>query len=267
MTSIELTVVEQIIRAGRTFQLTFMVIMGILAFLAYRLAKRGREWKIKPLEAIEMLTEGVGRAAEMGRPILYLPGISGLSSAQTMAGLTVFGEVCQKAAEIGVTTHLVTSGTDVVAACEAIVRQVYTTIGKPELYQPGKYVKWYGADQFVYAIGAAGHILLDKPAFVVQCGYFLSDVIVAGETASRVGAMQVGGTADQSGLPLMGICCDSLLIGEEIYAASASITGDKLATATLAGEDWVKAILLLLMIVGVLAWAAGSKDIWSLMGM
>lgn len=267
MMSVMSYLIEQILRKGRVFQVGFLAIMVILTVLAYYLARQGKVWDIRPLEAFELINEGIGRAAEMGRPIVVLPGISSLRSAQTMAGLTMFGEISQKAADIGVTTTTVTSSTQTVAALEAIAGDVYSRIGKPELYQPGKYVKWFGGGQFVYAIGAAGHILEEKPGFVVQVGYFLSDVIVVGETASRVGALQIGGTADQSGLPLMAICCDSILFGEEIYAASASITGDVRTIGTLAGEDWVKVILLALMTIGVLAWAAGSEYIYNLMGM
>lgn len=267
MISTTFSVVEQVIIKGRGFQLILLVITGILAYVAYHLARKGKYWTIRPLEALDAIGEGIGRAAEMGRPILLLPGISGLQNAQTIAGLTIFGEVSQRGAEIGVETHNITSSTEVVAASEAIARDAYVSVGKPELYQPGKYVKWYGSGQFVYAVGAAGHILLAKPSVVLFMGYFLSDVIVTGETASRVGAMQIGGTTDQSATPLMGMFCDYMLFGEEMYAASATITKDRYAIATLAGEDWIKTILLFLMIVGVLAWVAGSKYIYNIMGM
>ena len=258
--------VSQITRGTRNFQLLLLVGMAVLAYVSYYLARHGKVWSIRPLEGLEAIREGIGRSAEMGRPILVLPGISDLSNAQTIAGLTVFSEITRRAAEIGVTTDCIATGTDVVAASEALARDAYDALGKPELYTPGKYVKWYGGDQFVYAVGAAGHMLLSKPAMTVFMGYFLADVIVTGETGSRVGAVQIGGTTDQSATPLMGMMCDYMLFGEEMYAASASITGDKWSMATLAGEDWVKIVLLALMVVGVFAWAFGSKHIWDIMG-
>jgi hypothetical protein len=255
------------IASGRAFQLVFLIIMGILGTLSYELARRGRNWTVRSLEPLEAMKEGIGRAAETGRPILVLPGIGGLSSAQTIAGLTVYGEITQRAAEVGVVTHNITSSTDVVMASEAIARDAYSAIGKPELYEPGKYVKWFGQDQFVYAVGAAGHIMQEKPAMVALIGYFLADVVVTGETGNRVGAIVIGGTTDQSATPLMGMMCDYLLMGEEMYAASAAITGDRFATATLAGEDWIKLILLAIMVIGVLAWVVGFQDIYKWTGM
>lgn len=260
----------QILRSGRVFQLTFLLLIMVLVYISYYLGRKGKTWAIRPLEGLEAVREGIGRAAEMGRPILLLPGIGGLTtttSAQTVAGLTMFGEVTQRGAEIGVPTQAIMTSTQAVAVAEAIAQQAYRSVGKSELYEPGKFVKWYGSGQFVYAVGAAGHILLEKPALIIYMGYFLADVIVSGETGSRVNAIQIGSTTDQSATPLMGMVCDNLLFGEEMYAASASITEDKLAIATLAGEDWVKLILLGLMSIGVLATLMGSNYLWQLMGM
>ncbi|RLI33853.1 hypothetical protein DRO56_00665 [Candidatus Bathyarchaeota archaeon] len=258
--------VTEMIYQGRAFQLSFLILVGILTYISYYITKRGKEWTIRPIEALDAIDEGVGRAAETGRPILVLPGISGLGSAQTLAGLTVFGEIAQRAVEIGITPYLITSSTDVVTASEAIIRQTLEAVGKPELYQPGRYIKWYGSGQFVYAVGAAGHIMQEKPAFVSAIGYFLADVIVTMETATRVGSLIVGGTTDQSATPLMAMLSDYLLIGEEMYAASAVLTKDNVAAGTLAAEDLIKVILLILMVVGCLAWAVGSRYIYNLMG-
>lgn len=262
--------VRNILTEGRAFQFMFLILLWALGYLSYHLGKQGKTWPIRMLEGLESIREGIGRSAEMGRPILVLPGIGSMTSetnAQLMAGLTMFGEVTQRAAEIGVPTHCILTDTAGVAASEAIARQAYKAIDKEELYEPGKFIKWYGSGQFVYAVGAAGHLLLEKPAMVIYMGYFLADVIVSGETGSRVGALQIGSTTDQSATPLLGMVCDSMLFGEEMYAASALITEDKLAIATLAGEDWVKVIMLFLMIFGSIACAAGSKAIWTLMGM
>jgi len=259
--------VAQLFVTGRTAQFLFMVLLGGITYLFYNYGKQGRTWEIRPLEGLDAVEEGIGRSAEMGRPILILPGISGLESAQTIAGLTMYGEVTERAALIGVDTHTIMTSTQAITVAEAIARDAFARAGKPELYSPGNYVRWYGGGQFVYAVGAAGHIMEMKPALLIYMGYFLADVIVTAEMGSRVGAVSIGSTTDQSATPLMGMFCDYLLMGEEMYAASAEITKDPLAIATLAGEDWMKILLTGLMIVGVLANMAGSDFIWALLGM
>ncbi len=254
-----------IIKEGRAFQLFLLILVAILTYIASSLAKKGKVWEIRPIEALEAMYEGVGRCAEMGRPMMVLPGISDLGNPQTIAGLTVLGELAQRGAEIGVPTITSASNSAVITAAEAVIGSAYTAAGKPELYAPGKYVEWFGGDQFAYAVGAAGQILAHKPGMICFIGYFLFDVIVDGETGARVGAIQIGGTLGS--MDMMTVFCDYFLVGEELYAAAASITRDKYAIATLAAQDWIKLILLVLMIVGAILSAAGSNLILNLLGM
>ena len=44
-----------------------------------RLARSGREMKIRKIAGLEAVDEAVGRATEMGRPILFVPGIQDIS--------------------------------------------------------------------------------------------------------------------------------------------------------------------------------------------
>ena len=263
---LQIPLVEQITpRAGQMFNLAMLILTSVLVYVSYYLAKKGATWTIRPMEALDAIQEGIGRAAEMGKSVLMFPGIGNLQNTQTIAGLTVLGEITEMGAKVNVPVNTIPSATEIVTASEAIVRDAYNRAGKPELYEIGKYVKWFGTDQFVYAVGGAGHILAEKPAMVVFLGYFLADVLVTGEAGSRVGALQIGGTADQSAISLMAMTCDYILIGEEIYAVTASITKDKYQIATVASQDWIKAILVTLMVVGFLLTAAGLKSLLSFM--
>jgi hypothetical protein len=259
------SMVSEIIQPGKSAQLLFLLLIGILGYTAYYLGTKGRTWEIRSLEGLEAMFEGVGRSAEMGRPILVLPGISDMGSPQTLAGITILGELTQQGAEIGVTTYSSNADSGVLTASEAVVRSAYAAVGKPELYSPGKYVRWFGNDQFAYAVGAAGQILADNPAVVVYLGYFLFDVIVDGETGNSIGAVQVGGTLGS--MDFMSVFCDYILIGEELFAASAAISKDKNTIATIAGQDWVKLIVLGILIVGTLVSLAGSDAIVRLLEM
>jgi hypothetical protein len=68
-------------------------------------------------------------------------------------------------------------------------------------------------------------------------------------------------------MPMVALFCDYLLIGEELFAASASITRDPMAIATIVGQDWIKLVTIILMIVGSLISMAGSDAIVNLLGM
>jgi hypothetical protein len=260
--------VEQIVKSGKAFQLVFLLVIVAATYASYYLAKKGRSWPIRPLEGLEAVREGIARCAEMGRPVLVTPGISSLTavqSAQTIAGLTMLGEVAQRSASIGVTCTTNASSEQIVLASEAIVRNALTMAGRPELYSVGKYVRWFGSDQFSYAVGCAGQILEENPGLVVFMGYFLADTVVTGETATRIGAIKIGGTLGS--IAFLAMMCDYLLIGEEMFVASAAITEDKNAIATIASQDWIKLIVLAFGILGVVLYALGDKIIYNILGM
>lgn len=258
--------VSQIIRLGRTMQLFTLILFTVLVYLSYELTKRGRTWDIRPLEALEATYDGIGRAAEMNKPILMLPGLGGLGNPQTISGLTMLGELSQRSADIGVDITTVSTGTPVIAASEAIVRSAYGLAGKEELYSPGKQVQWFGSAQFAYAIGVSASIITNKPAMVVYLGFFMWDIIITAETGARVGALQIGGTVGAD-LPMIAMFCDHILIGEEMYAVSASITKDEFEIATLASQDWIKTALIVTSILGGLLLMAGSSVLVDLLRM
>jgi len=256
--------VGQLIKTGKVFQLLFLITIAVVAYASAKLSERGRRWAIRPLEGLEAIYEGIGRSAEMGRPVMVLPGIGGLGSPHELAGLTVLGEVAQKAAELGIEPLTTASRPEVLVAEEAIIRSSYEAAGKPELYTPGKSVRWFGNDQFSYAMGTAGLIIAEKPQLVCHTGDYLWDVIIVAETGARIGAVQVGGG---TAMPSLALFCDYLLITEELFAASAQISQDERAIATIAGQDWVKLGMLLTIIVGSLLMWAGSDIVYQILRM
>ena len=58
------------------------LLVGILLFLLFllvnlaRARRAGGELYIRPLPALQALDEAIGRATEMGRPVLYMPGLA-----------------------------------------------------------------------------------------------------------------------------------------------------------------------------------------------
>jgi hypothetical protein len=69
--------------------------------------------------------------------------------------------------------------------------------------------------------------------------------------------MQIGGTARQSQLPAFVASCDYLILGDEMFAANAYVTQDEQQISNIAGQDIVRIIVLLIMILGSLASLAG----------
>ena len=61
-------------------------------------ARSGGEIKVRPIAGLEAVDEAVGRATEMGRACLFVPGISDMNEVQTIAGMTILARVANTAA-------------------------------------------------------------------------------------------------------------------------------------------------------------------------
>jgi len=256
-----------LVKKAQAAPLVILVAFSLFVYITYYISKRGKDWYIRPIEALTIIDEGIGRAAEMGKPVLTTPGMGGLSGAVTLAGLSITGEVIQRTAELGVRSVNITDSAQTMMVLEAIVRNAYSTAGRSDLYQPGRYVQWTGGEQFAYATYMMGSILTEKPATIIFVGSFLSDIMMSAETGKRVGAIEIGGTLDTTALSTMAMICDSILVGEEIYAAAAVITKDKQLSGSVAGQDWALLVTLVLLVVGMVASLVGVKDIINLLKM
>ena len=69
-------------------------------------------------------------------------------------------------------------------------------------------------------------MLRDRPAAHIFMGSFYAESLLLAETGFSTGAIQVAGTANVHQLPFFVVACDYTLIGEELYAASAYLSGE-----------------------------------------
>jgi hypothetical protein len=239
-------------------------VISLAVAIAYYQSSQGRRWEIRSLEALEAIREHIGRSAELGRPVFDSIGMGGIGAA-TLAGLSVLSEVATKTAEIGIETYTVTMRTQTTMVAEAVMRQALTATGKSDWYVPGKYVKWFGFDWFTFSSGGAALILELEPALCIYIGSHTNELTQMMETGARVGAIQVGGLSGSAYSVPMALFADFLAIGAEMYAIGATISQDERSIATLAAEDWIKAIILGLAVIGIITNAAGIDAILSLM--
>jgi len=77
--------------------------------------------------------------------------------------------------------------------------------------------------------------------------------------------MQIGGTARMYQIPFFAALCDYVLIGEEMFAAGAYVSGDAQQIGTIACQDWYKLAALILGIIGMLLATANVTVIGDLL--
>jgi hypothetical protein len=225
----------------------FVVYAAILLYFIYS-ARKGKKLFIRRLPGLEALEDAVGRATEMGKPILYVPGLSTIDDIATLASLNILSLVAKKTAEYN-TTLLVPNRSPVVyVVAREIVKEAYTDAGRPDAFNPDN-VYFLTENQWAYTAAVCGTMVREKPATNLFLGHFWAESLVLAETGAATGAIQIAGTDSVFQLPFFITACDYTLIGEELYAASAYLSREPLLMGSIKGQDWGKMIVLAVLLV------------------
>ncbi len=216
-----------------------------------QLARSGVVMKVRTIPALKAIDEAVGRATEMGRPILFVPGLQDMNEMQTIAGLNVLSRVSRTVAEYDATIEVPTSRALVMTAARETVQASYLAVGRPDSFNPDL-IYYVTDEQFGYVAYLAGHMTRKKPAACFYMGIFFAESLILAETGNSVGAIQIAGTAEASQLPFFVAACDYTLIGEEFFAASAYLSGEPDQLGSLKGQDIGKGIAVALLVIGSL---------------
>ncbi|HRP62792.1 MAG TPA: fibronectin type III domain-containing protein [Phycisphaerales bacterium] len=235
--------------------LTLLVCFWIVYFVY--LARKGVQLKIRKIAGLEAVDEAVGRATEMGRPILFVPGIQDMNQIQTVAGITILAHIGRTAAEYDAKIEVPTSRSLVMTAARETLESAYLAAGRPDAYHDD--MSYYVTDeQFGYVAYLTGYMVRQKPAACFYLGAFFAESLMLAETGNSIGAIQVAGTAEPAQLPFFVAACDYTLIGEEFFAASAYLSGEPEQLGTLKGQDAGKIIGAILLVIGCALATAAS---------
>ena len=216
-------------------------------------AEAGNKVFIRTIPGIQAMEEAIGRATEMGKPALFVPGISDFNEVQTIAGINVLGHVSKLTAEYETELNVPVSKSIVMEAAREICKDSYLQVGRPDLYH-NDMVHYIAESQFAYAAGINGIMLREKPAACFYQGQFYAESLLLAETGNSIGAIQIAGTGSSSQIPFFITACDYTLIGEEFLTASAILSDKQDLLGSIRGQDIVK-ILIALGIIGCTIYA------------
>lgn len=228
---------------------TFVALLIYITILVYFTRKaRGKVLFIRRIAGLDHLEEAVGRATEMGKPILYVPGLSGASDVATLASLNILKPVAKKAAEYE--TPLIVPNYDpiVTIVAQEVVKEAYTEAGRPDAFKREN-VFFLTDAQFAYAAGVDGIMVREKPATNLFIGMFYAESLLLAETGNMTGAIQIAGTDAVSQLPFFVTACDYTIMGEELYAASAYLSKEPKLVGSLKAQDLGKIVFAVLIIL------------------
>jgi hypothetical protein len=252
-----------IFNSSRSFM--FIVLLTVIMVLFNEIQNARKDSDsifLRDIPGLKAVEEAVGRSTEMGRPILYVPGIMDMNEVETVAGVIILGHVAQMTAQYETGLDVPVARSIVMQAARESCKEAYLSQGRPEMFNEDM-VHYITDDQFAYAAGVNGIMQRDKPAACLYMGKFYAESLLFAETGNGIGAIQIAGTASQAQIPFFVTACDYTLMGEEFFAASAYLSRKPELIGGVKTQDTVKLMLIGLIIVCLVMRALFDLDIVS----
>lgn len=233
--------------------LCFFILFNIIR------AGRGRELHIRRIAGLNAIDEAVGRATEMGRPVMMVPGLSDSLNAISVQALNIFSYVSRIAARFANKILVCCYNAPVYTVAQEMIRDVYQQEGLGDRFDPDS-VRFISDRQFAFAAGVSGIIAREQTAACFFLGEFYAEALIFAETANGIGAIQVASSTQITQTPFFIAACDYVLIGDEFYAASAYLTRQPVLVGSLVGQDWCKLAVITSILFGVLMNSVQFRD-------
>jgi hypothetical protein len=241
---------------GKLPTLCFVLMFLIFTITFVELAKKGTDLYVRPLSGIEAVDDAIGRATEMGRPILYLLGIGTATEVATIASFSILGRVAKRVAEYQTPIIVPCYDPIVMAVAQEVVKSSYLDAARIDDYKQDS-VFFVTNYQFAYVAAVNGIMLRERPATNIYMGKFMAESLLLAETGTLAGSIQIAGTDEIAQIPFFIVSCDYTLIGEELYAASAYLGREPVLLGSLKAQDLAKALVMLIALIGMLCTAFG----------
>jgi hypothetical protein len=205
---------------------------------------------VRRIRGIDAIDEGVGRTAELGRPLSFTTGMTGVGPV-LYACLGVLSYVVKKAATYKTKLIIPQNSPEAMAIVEDVTRDAYRSAGKLSLFDPSSVV-FLSEEQFAFASGYQGILHRERAGAAFLFGSFAAESLILAEAGQQVGAMQVAASMSPEQVAFFICTCDYTLIGEELFAASAYLSHEPVQLGSLRGQDVAKLMFFLLIVVGIL---------------
>ncbi len=239
------------VRLENVSALVLFTFFSTVILVSIGLARSGRELFVRRIAGLNAVEEAIGRATELGKKVMFVPGIGTVAEVETLSALAVLKHVAKHTAEYGTPLESPQKDPLTYAAARETVKEAYIEAGRPDLFHE-EMVPYLTYDQFAYTAQVTGKMVREKPAANFLIGSFYAESLLLAEAGQSTGAIQIAGTAQVAQLPFFVTTCDYTLIGEELYAASAYLSKEPVMLGCIKGQDFVKFILLVLIIIGIL---------------
>jgi hypothetical protein len=256
-----LSLLNSTIGAPQALMLSVLLIFLVVFSFAHWAVKRGGPLNLRPIAAYQALTSLFARSAEAGQPVhlsLGTTGVGDVYTTDTMAAFNVLEYLTERGA-ISAAPPIVTLAHPLaLPVAQDIMRRVYRQLGVQEEYDSTRArlvapdplaFTTSRTDAFGYAVGVMRLVTQQKLAANVMIGRFGDEFLLMAEPGAQRDLIQIGGTSAPEVLPFVYATMKSPLIGEEIYAGGAYLSGKLAHLSSLFAQD----VFRWLLVVGMLS--------------
>ena len=229
--------------------LIFLVALVGPVLFYIQAAKKGRKISVRRIPGIDAIDDAIGRTVELGRPISFTSGLTGISPL-LYACLGSLKYIAKRAAVYRSKFLVPCSDPQSLPLIESTVQSAYKSEKKFSQFNPNS-IRFLSEDQFAYAAGYMGLTHRENVGAAFLFGHFAAESLILAEAGQQIGAKQVAATTDAAQVPFFITACDYTLIGEELYAAGAYLSKDPVQTGSLKGQDFGKVFLLIVILIGI----------------
>ncbi len=247
-------------RHERSSNLAATVLFSLLVVVFVYLGRRGKKFFIRDIAGLSALEDAVGRAAEMGRPVSFVPGLTDIGDPATVAAMSMLSTIAYRAAKLRTRVLVPNYSALTFPVARTVVGDAFLRAGHEAAYDPDD-VMFFTSRHMTYTMAVIGLLTRQKPAASFLAGHFYSESLILAETGASIGAVQIGACDAVSQLPFFITTCDYTLIGEELFAAGALLSEDPLARSTIATHDWFKAAAALLILGAFVLWGLSAAGV------
>ena len=226
-----------------------LITFSALVFWFIEHAKKNPNLYLRKISGLDAIDDALGRATEMGKPVLYVHGLNGMGSISTIAAVNILGRIAIRVAEYDTTLKVSNIDPIVMSVSQEVVKESYLEAGRPDAYVQDN-VFMAASEQFPYVAAVSGIMIREKTAANFFMGYFYAESLILAETGAATGAIQIAATDSYTQLPFFITTCDYTLIGEELYAASAYLSREPLLLGSLRAQDIAKGIIISALVIG-----------------
>jgi len=231
----------------------FFLFCSLILFFLWR-ARQGKIPYVRKIGGISALEEAVGRATEMGKPVVFAMGGTTIMDIITHASLAVMAYIARLSARLKARFICLARIANVYPMAEEIVREAYKVEGVLDEFNAEDQVRFLTEDSVVYAMTVARFIEENSAGCAMFIGSFDFTSLLMTEPGANMGVIQIAGDPYLAQVPFLVCTCDYTIIGEEFFAAGAYVSPDPTMRGTLASQDFIKLIFALLIIVGIICY-------------